>query len=118
MFTTVYVACLLVAATIASPVRHEARGFPVTRRTAPSPPGIMTLKHRSAHSSQLGSIMIGGGVGDFGLGSGLGFGNAGGMSASSSMSSSNSMSASNTLNTGGIGGIGGGVGMIGGAGLE
>ncbi|POW05978.1 hypothetical protein PSHT_10561, partial [Puccinia striiformis] len=117
MFTTVYVARLLAAAAMASPVHHEPRGFSsYSQDSAQSTrnhdsqasigpsggPMSSSDSTSSAFSHNSGSNMIGGGPGGFGLGSGLGFGNTGGMSASSSMSSANLMSASNSLNTGGM----------------
>ncbi|POW16574.1 hypothetical protein PSHT_06620 [Puccinia striiformis] len=140
MLTAIYVACVLAACAIASPVQsrelkfqtysHEARGFSsyshdsaqsaenhASQASMDPISGQMSSSDSvsSAVSHNSGSNMIGGGLGGFGLGSGgLGFGNAGGMSASSSMSSLNSMSALNSLSAGGIGDD---VGMIGGAGF-
>ncbi|KAH9454504.1 hypothetical protein Pst134EB_033482 [Puccinia striiformis f. sp. tritici] len=130
MFSTVYVACLLVVSVITHPVHHEARGFSsYSQDSAQSarnhgsqasvgPFGGSMSSYddaSSATSHNSGSTMIGGGIGGFDSGGGFGFGNTGGMSASTSMGSfnSNSMSASNGFSAGGIGG---GLGMIGGGG--
>ncbi|POW05582.1 hypothetical protein PSHT_10714 [Puccinia striiformis] len=128
MFTAIYVACLLAACAIATPVHHKARGFSgysqdsaQSARNHDSQASIGPFgghmsdfnSASSAVSHNSGSNVIGGGLG----GSGLGIGNAGGVSVSNSMSYSNHVSASNSLNAGSIGNIGRGVGMIGGAGF-
>ncbi|KAH9465896.1 hypothetical protein Pst134EA_013756 [Puccinia striiformis f. sp. tritici] len=125
MFPAVYVACLLVATAIASPVHHEARGFSsYSQDSAQSarnhgsqasvgPFGGSMSSHddaSSATSHNSGSTMIGGGVGGFGSGGGFGFANTGGSNSMSSFTA-NSMSAANSFSAGGIGGGVGGFGM-------
>ncbi|KAI9603983.1 hypothetical protein H4Q26_003593 [Puccinia striiformis f. sp. tritici PST-130] len=103
MFSTVYVACLLVVSVITHPVHHEARGFSsYSQDSAQSarnhgsqasvgPFGGSMSSYddaSSATSHNSGSTMIGGGIGGFDSGGGFGFGNTGGMSASTSMAPS------------------------------
>ncbi|KAH9454656.1 hypothetical protein Pst134EB_014722 [Puccinia striiformis f. sp. tritici] len=125
MFPAVYVACLLVATAIASPVHHEARGFSsYSQDSAQSarnhgsqasvgPFGGSMSSHddaSSATSHNSGSTMIGGGVGGFGSAGGFRFADTGGSNSMSSFTA-NSMSAANSFSAGGIGGGVGGFGM-------